>query len=27
LSKGEMVGVKYNKDKTWVGATTGFFES
>ncbi|UAM98986.1 hypothetical protein K8354_03960 [Polaribacter litorisediminis] len=27
LSKGEMVGVKYNKDKTWVGGTTGFFES
>ena len=27
LSKGEMVGVKYNKHKTWVGATTGFFES
>jgi hypothetical protein len=26
LSKGEMVGVKYNKDKTWVGGTTGFFE-
>ena len=25
LSKGEMVGVKYNKDKTWVGGTTGFF--
>jgi hypothetical protein len=27
LSKGEMVGVKYNKDKTWVGGSTGFFES
>ena len=27
LSKGEMVGVKYNKDKTWVGGTTGFFEN
>jgi hypothetical protein len=27
LSKGEMIGVKYNKDKTWVGGTTGFFES
>ena len=26
MSKGEMVGVKYNKDKTWVGGTTGFFE-
>ncbi|WP_163515545.1 hypothetical protein [Gelidibacter japonicus] len=26
LSKGEMVGVKYNKDKTWVGGSTGFFE-
>ena len=27
LSKGEMVGVKYNKVKTWVGGTTGFFEN
>lgn len=27
LSKGEMVGVKYNKDKTWVGGSTAFFES
>ncbi|MFY9241768.1 MAG: hypothetical protein WAO74_01935 [Polaribacter sp.] len=27
LSKGEMVGVKYNKDKTWVGGSTGFFEN
>ncbi|PQJ78540.1 hypothetical protein [Polaribacter porphyrae] len=27
LSKGEMVGVKYNKDKIWVGGTTGFFEN
>lgn len=27
LSKGEMIGVKYNKDKTWVGGTTGFFEN
>ena len=27
ISKGEMVGVKYNKDKTWVGGSTGFFES
>ena len=26
LSKGEMIGVKYNKDKTWVGGATGFFE-
>ena len=26
LSKGEMVGVKYNKDRTWVGASTCFFE-
>ena len=26
LSKGEMVGVKYNKDKTWVGGSTGYFE-
>ena len=26
LSKGEMIGVKYNKDKNWVGASTGFFE-
>ena len=26
FSKGEMVGVKYNKDKTWVGGSTGFFE-
>ncbi len=27
LSKGEMVGVKYNKDKTWVGGSTGFYEN
>lgn len=27
LSKGEMIGVKYNKDKTWVGGTVGFFEA
>lgn len=27
LSKGEMVGVKYNKDKTWVGGSTGYFEA
>lgn len=26
LSKGEMIGVKYNKDKTWVGGSIGFFE-
>ena len=26
LSKGKMIGVKYNKDKTWVGGSTGFFE-
>lgn len=26
LSKGEMIGVKFNKDKTWVGGTVGFFE-
>jgi hypothetical protein len=26
LSKGEMTGVKYNKDKTWVGSSIGFFE-
>jgi len=26
LSRGEMIGVKYNKDKTWVGGTVGFFE-
>jgi hypothetical protein len=26
LSKGEMVGVRYNKDKDWVGASIGFFE-
>ncbi len=25
LSKGEMVGVRYNKDKDWVGASVGFF--
>jgi glutathionylspermidine synthase len=27
MSKGKMVGVKYNKDKTWVGASVGLFES
>jgi hypothetical protein len=26
LSKGEMIGVRYNKDKDWVGASIGFFE-
>ncbi len=26
LSKGEMIGVKYNKDKTWVGGSIGYFE-
>lgn len=26
LSKGEMIGVKYNKNKTWVGGSVGFFE-
>jgi len=26
LSKGEMVGVRYNKDKDWVGASVGFFD-
>ena len=26
LSKGDMVGVRYNKDKDWVGASVGFFE-
>ncbi len=26
LSKGEMIGVKYNKDKTWVGGSVGLFE-
>lgn len=25
LSKGEMVGVRYNKDKTWVGGSVGLF--
>ena len=25
LSKGEMIGVKYNRDKDWVGGTVGFF--
>jgi hypothetical protein len=26
LSKGELIGVKFNKDKTWVGGSVGFFE-
>ncbi len=26
LSKGAMIGVKYNKNKQWVGASVGFFE-
>jgi hypothetical protein len=26
LSKGEMVGVRYNKGRTWVGGSVGFFE-
>lgn len=26
LSKGEMIGVKFNKDKTWVGGTIAYFE-
>ena len=26
LSRGDMIGVKYNKDKTWVGGTICFFE-
>ena len=26
LSRGEMIGVKFNKDKTWVGGTVCFFE-
>ncbi len=27
LSKGEMIGVKYNKDKEWVGGSVAFFEN
>lgn len=27
LSKGKMVGTRYNRDKTWVGGTIGFFET
>lgn len=26
LSKGEMIGVRYNKDKKWVGSSAAFFE-
>ena len=26
LSKGEMIGVKYNRNKTWVGGSVAFFE-
>lgn len=26
LSKGKMIGVRYNKDKSWVGGTQAFFE-
>jgi hypothetical protein len=26
MSKGEMVGVRYNKGKDWVGSSIGFFE-
>jgi hypothetical protein len=26
LSRGEMIGVKFNKDKDWVGGTVGLFE-
>ncbi len=27
LSKGKMIGTRYNKDKTWVGGSIAFFES
>jgi uncharacterized membrane protein len=27
LSKGEMIGVKYNLNKKWVGGSVGFYES
>lgn len=27
LSKGEMIGVRYNQDKTWVGGTMAFFQN
>lgn len=26
LSKGKMIGTRYNKDKTWVGGSVSFFE-
>ena len=26
ISKGKMIGVRYNKDKTWVGGTLAYFE-
>ncbi|MFY8003641.1 MAG: hypothetical protein ACOVNR_02315, partial [Chitinophagaceae bacterium] len=26
LSKGKMIGVRYNADKTWVGGTLAYFE-
>jgi hypothetical protein len=26
LSKGKMIGVRYNKDKKWVGASVSYFE-
>lgn len=26
LSKGKMIGVRYNKDRIWVGGTVGFME-
>ena len=26
LSKGKMIGVRYNQDKEWVGGTTAYFE-
>jgi hypothetical protein len=27
ISKGKMIGVRYNKDKTWVGGTLAYFET
>jgi hypothetical protein len=27
MSKGRMLGTRYNKDKTWVGSSLGFFLS
>lgn len=27
MSKGKMIGVKYNKNKSWVGASVGFFKN